>query len=75
MNAVLRQGAAECADFVNIRIKLRHLPNVIIHAGFVLIQFARAGVGRFAEGVRAGAFPMSHRECKVDVRGRSHNGA
>ena len=49
------QGAAECANFFSIIIciKLQHLANAIINAGFVMIQSARVGVGRFAEGMRA----------------------
>ena len=54
LNAVLRQGAAEYADFFSICIQLRHLPNVIINAGFLRIQSARAGM---AEEVRARDFP------------------
>ena len=38
--------------------KLQHLANAIINAGFVMIQSARVGVGRFAEGVPAGDFPL-----------------
>ena len=58
LNAVLRQGAAECADFFRICIKLQHLLKVIINVGFVPIQFTRVGVGRFAEGLRARDFPL-----------------
>ena len=54
---MLRQDAAECANLFNICIKLRHLANVIINAGFAMIQSAIVGVGRFAEGVRAKDFP------------------
>ena len=55
---MLRQGAAECVNFCSICIKLQPLANVIINAGFVMIQSARVGVGRFAEGVRARDFPL-----------------
>ena len=55
---MLRQGAAECANFFSICTKLQHLANAIINAGFVMIQSARVGVGRFAEGVRARDFPL-----------------
>ena len=55
---MLRQGAAECVNFFSICIKLQHLANVIINAGFVMIQSARVGVGRFAEGVLARDFPL-----------------
>ena len=58
LNAVLRQDAAECANFVSICIQLRHVANVIINAGFVMIQSDRVGVGRFTEGVRAKDFPL-----------------
>ena len=52
LNAVLCQGAAECANLFSICIRLQHLANAIINAGFVMIQSARVGVGHFAEGVR-----------------------
>ena len=54
---MLRQGAAECANFFSICIELQHVANVI-NAGFAMIQSARVGVGRFAEGVRARDFPL-----------------
>ena len=60
---MLRQGAAECVNFVSICIKLQPLANVIINAGFVMIQCARVAVGRFAEGVRARDFPL---QCNMD---------
>ena len=49
-----------CQDayFVSICIKLRHLANAIINAGFMMIQSARVGMERFAEGVRARDFPI-----------------
>ena len=56
---MLCQGAAECANFCSIYTKLQHLANATINAGFVMIQSARVGVGRFAEGVRARDFPLS----------------
>ena len=55
---MLRQGAAECVNLFSICIKLKHLANVIINAGFVMIQSARVGMGRFAEEVRARDFPL-----------------
>ena len=55
---MLRQGAAECANFFSICTKLQHLANAIIKAGFVMMQSARVAVGRFAEGVRARDFPL-----------------
>ena len=39
--------------YMPICIILPHLANVTINAGLVMIQSATAGVGRFAEGMRA----------------------
>ena len=53
---MLRQVEAECVNFVSICIKLQPLANAITNAGFVMIQCARVGVGRFAEEMRARDF-------------------
>ena len=55
---MLCHGAAECANLFSICIKLQHVANAIINAGFVMIHSARVGVGRFAEGMRARDFPL-----------------
>ena len=57
---MLRQGAAECANFVSICTKLQHLANAIINAGFVMLQSARDGVGRVVEAVRARDIPLGY---------------